>query len=962
MTSTYRGCNSLMDLLDFLTIARFGNYIGPDEDQENDFETEHQHIETNNVESPAAETNEPQEELAESTSMSLVVLPEDKQYYPDPSEVYHGAETLLQEHDTQDLSVPIVAPIKPTYIEAEVPEITHSWEWQTSLMKYPENIRNVALVGNLHHGKSSFFDLLIQETHVLPEKNDIYTNTHILEKERGITIKVHPMSLVLQNSKGKSALFNIMDTPGHSNFLDEVSTSSRYVDGFAIVIDVVEGLLNNTKQIIDYAIEEGLPIILIVNKMDRLILELKLPPAEAYYKIRYCIDQVNNYINTKSPFKNGKYQPLSPVKGNVLFASATCRFVFSLKTFAIKYNEKFGIDVDEFTKRLWGDVFYNQETRKFTRKSDASSKRSFDHFVLEPIYKIITHTLEETKDGLANTLAQLDIYLKPATYKLDVKPLLQTIFMLFFDCSSFADAVLEFVPSPLNPRLLNHYNNKEGIEVEAMKTCDPDGPLVVHIAKLLNYGPNFYALGRVMSGTLEKGNSVSILGEQYSSDYEDVEEAVVSDLWICQSKYKVGIDKACAGNWVLIGGIDSSIIKVATVFHSNQLPEEDMHIFNPVTYIGMSIFKVSIEPFNPSELPRMLEGLRSISKSYGIVEIKAEESGEHVVIGTGEMYLDCVLYDLRRLYSDIQIKVSDPVAKFSETCLETSAIRAFTETPNKQNKITIIAEPLDSDIAVELEKKNLTPKELQSFGWDLMSSLSVWSFGPDTARSNVLLNDTLPDEVDKDAIDSIKDSSKQGFQWAVREGPLCDEPIQHVRFKIIEAKLAAEASQRNSSQVISTIRRACYSAFLLASPRLLEPLYFFEILVPFNHVSVIKPIIEKRRGHIDAEVPVAGTPLKMVTGDIPVIDSVGFETDIRIVSKGEGIISSMVFYKWSIVPGDPLDKDQTVGPLEVAPQLAMAREFVVKTRKRKGLSDEPTIEKYLDQSLMEVLKESGLLE
>lgn len=97
------------------------------------------------------------------------------------------------------------------------------------------------------------------------------------------------------------------------------------------MIDVVEGLLNNTKQIIDYAIEEGLPIILIVNKMDRLILELKLPPAEAYYKIRYCIDQVNNYINTKSPFKNGKYQPLSPVKGNVLFASATCRFVFSLK-------------------------------------------------------------------------------------------------------------------------------------------------------------------------------------------------------------------------------------------------------------------------------------------------------------------------------------------------------------------------------------------------------------------------------------------------------------------------------------------------------------------------------------------------------------------------------------------------------------------------------------------------------
>lgn len=894
--------------------------------------------------------------------MSLVVLPEDKQYYPDASQVYQEAETLLQEHDTQDLSEPIIAPIKPTYVEADIPEMTHSWEWQTSLMNYPEHIRNVALVGNLHHGKSLFFDLLIKDTHVLPENQEFYTNTYVLEKQRGITIKSHPMSLVLKNSKGKSSLFNIMDTPGHSDFLDEISIAARYVDGFAIVIDVVEGLLTSTKKIIDYAIDNGLPIMLIVNKVDRLILELKLPPAEAFYKLRYCIDQVNNYINTKSPFKNGKYPPLSPVKGNVLFASAMCQFVFSLKTFALRYNEKFGINVDEFTKRLWGDVFFDTETRKFVRTSSKTAKRAFEHFVLEPLYKIFTHGLEEDKAELSKTLQKLDIRLKPATYKLDVKPLLQTIFSLFFDTSSFADAVLEFIPNPQNPWLLEQYNNKEGIEVDSMKTCDPNGPLVVHVAKLINYGSDFYALGRVMSGTLQNGDSVSILGEQYSHDYEDAQDGIVSGLWICQSQYKIGVDKVCAGNWALIGGIDSSIIKVATVFQSNQLSEDEMQIFRPVEYIGKSVFKISIDPFNPSELPRMLEGLRSISKSYGIVEIKAEESGEHVVIGPGEMYLDCVLHDLRTLYSNIQIKVSDPVAKFSETCLETSAIRAFTETPNKQNKFTVIAEPLDTKVAQELEKEPLTPKQLQSLGWDVMSSLSVWSFGPDSAKSNVLLNDTLPDEVDRKAMKSIAESAKQGFQWAVREGPLCDEPIQNVCFKIIEAKLATEPSQRNSSQIISTLRRACYSAFLLASPRLLEPCYFFEILVPYSHVSALAPIIEKRRGHVNVETAVAGTPLKIVSGDIPVMESVGFETDIRIVSQGLACVTSLSFDKWSIVPGDPLDKDQVVAPLEVAPQPAMAREFVVKTRRRKGLSDEPTIAKYLDQSLLEVLKESGLLE
>ncbi len=89
--------------------------------------------------------------------------------------------------------------------------------------------------------------------------------------------------------------------------------------------------------------------------------------------------------------------------------------------------------------------------------------------------------------------------------------------------------------------------------------------------------------------------------------------------------------------------------------------------------------KLSVEPLNPSDLPKMVEGLRRISKTYPMSRTRVEESGEHVLFGTGELYLDCVMHDLRHVYSDIEVKVADPVVGFRETVIETSAIKCFAE-------------------------------------------------------------------------------------------------------------------------------------------------------------------------------------------------------------------------------------------------------------------------------------------
>jgi 116 kDa U5 small nuclear ribonucleoprotein component len=717
---------------------------------------------------------------------NAVILHEDKQYYPTAQQVYgEDVETMVQEEDAQPLTQPIIAPVeqkKFTIQEADLPPVHFDRSFMTDLMNFPEQIRNIAFAGHLHHGKTAFMDMLVLETHDITDRLEKktgkkrdeqlrYTDVHMLERERGLSIKSAPMSLVLQSTRGKSHLLNILDTPGHVNFVDEVASSLRLVDGVVLVVDVVEGVQVNTEQIIKHAVLEGLPLTLVVNKMDRLILELKLPPTDAYFKLKHVIEEVNTVIENTLPGQ-GEKRRLSPEKGNVLFACTAMGWCFTLQSFAKMYSDSYsggrsgkGVDAQELARRLWGDIFFNPRKRSFTRKPvEERAKRSFVSFVLEPIYKLYSHTISESPEDLKDTLATLGITLKPSQYKTDAKVLLKLVCEKFFGpCHGFVDMVVDHIPSPLEAaeaKLQRYYTGPLDTNVaRAMKECDQDGPLVVQISKLFNTSDatGFYSFGRVMSGTAKPNSQVRVLGEGYSiDDEEDMSMATISDVWIAETRYNIPTDGVPAGNWVLLGGVDNSIVKSATLVPPVLPDNEEAYIFKPITHFTESIFKIAVEPINPSELPKMLDGLRKINKSYPLIITKVEESGEHVILGTGELYMDCVLHDLRRLYAEMEIKVSDPVTRFCETVLETSAIKCYAQTPNKKNKITMVAEPLDQGIAEDIESGRVSirsPTRVigkffeEKYGWDLLASRSIWAFGPDDLGPNILQDDTIPSEV-----------------------------------------------------------------------------------------------------------------------------------------------------------------------------------------------------------------------
>lgn len=321
----------------------------------------------------------------------------------------------------------------------------------------------------------------------------------------------------------------------------------------------------------------------------------------------------------------------------------------------------------------------------------------------------------------------------------------------------------------------------------------------------------------------------------------------------------------------MLGGLGDAIQKTATVIARNT---EDAAIFKPLEFNTHAVMKLSIEPRKPSELPIMVEALRKVdvysrgysqvTKTYPLVTTKVEESGEYVLFGTGELQLDCAMHDLRHVYSSIDIKVATPVVRFTETVQEKSSLLCFAETPNKANRLAMTAEPLEKGLAedveneivsVNWEKKQFVSFFEQKYNWDKLATRSFWAFGPEVQGANVLLDDTLPSEVNKTLLGEVKNSIVQGFRWACREGPLCEEPIRNIKFKILDATLADSPIYRGGGQIIPTARRVAYSSFLLSSPRLMEPFYQIEIQAPPDLVNTCEEVLSRRRGFIRQVIP-----------------------------------------------------------------------------------------------------------
>ncbi|KAK3391046.1 P-loop containing nucleoside triphosphate hydrolase protein [Podospora didyma] len=832
------------------------------------------------------------------------------------------------------------------------------------LMDKPTNVRNMSVIAHVDHGKSTLTDSLLAKAGIIStgKAGDARaTDTRADEQERGITIKSTAISLygtlpeeedlkdiVGQKSDGKDFLINLIDSPGHVDFSSEVTAALRVTDGALVVVDTVEGVCVQTETVLRQALGERIKPVIIINKVDRALLELQVSKEDLYQSFSRTIESVNVVISTYFDKVLGDVQ-VYPDRGTVAFGSGLHGWAFTIRQFATRYAKKFGVDRAKMMQRLWGDNYFNPATKKWSKNGTHEGKqleRAFCMFILDPIFKIFNAVMNFKKDEITTLLEKLDLKLTPDDREKEGKQLLKAVMRTFLPA---ADCLLEMMilhlPSPVTAQRYRVETLYEGpLDDEAaisIRDCNPKGPLMLYVSKMVPTTDKgrFYAFGRVFSGTVRSGLKVRIQGPNYTpGKKEDLFIKAIQRTVLMMGGKVEPIDDMPAGNIVGLVGIDQFLLKSGTLTTS-----ETAHNLKVMKFSVSPVVQRSVQVKNAQDLPKLVEGLKRLSKSDPCVLTFSNESGEHVVAGAGELHLEICLNDLENDHAGVPLIISDPVVQYRETVAGKSSITALSKSPNKHNRLYMIAEPMDEELAKTIESGKIGPRDdfkararilADEFGWDVTDARKIWAFGPDTNGANLLVDQTKAVQY----LSEIKDSVVSGFQWATREGPVAEEPMRSVRFNIMDVTLHADAIHRGGGQIIPTARRVLYAAALLAEPALLEPVFLVEIQVPEQAMGGVYGVLTRRRGHVFGEEQRPGTPLFTIKAYLPVMESFGFNADLRQGTGGQAFPQS-VFDHWQVLPGgSPLDPTTKTGAL------------VQVMRKRKGLKTEvPGVDNYYDK-------------
>jgi elongation factor 2 len=546
---------------------------------------------------------------------------------------------------------------------------------------------------------------------------------------------------------------------------------------------------------------------------------------------------------------------------------------------------------------------------------------------------------------LEKMLTALNIVLTHDEKSLQQKRLLKAVMQKWLPADkALLEMMVVHLPSPAKAqkyRVENLYSGPmDDPSATSIRNCDPNGPLVMYVSKMVPTPDKgrFYAFGRVFSGTIVSGQKVRILGANYEhGKKDDLYVKSIQRLVMMMGRRTEPVDSVPVGNTCAIVGIDQFLMKSGTL-----CSEESTHPIVTMKFSVSPVVRVAVEPKNPADLPKLVEGLKRLSKSDPLVQCSIEESGEHIVAGAGELHLEICIKDLcEEFMGGAPITVSEPVVSFRETVIQESSEVCLSKSPNKHNRLYVTARPLEDGLAERIDNGKITPKDepkarartlAEEFGWDVTEARKIWCFGPNTNGPNVVVDCTKGVQY----LNEIKDSVVAAFQWVTKEGVLTQENMRGIRFNFMDVVLHTDAIHRGGGQIIPTARRVFYAAQLTAEARLMEPVFLVEIQCPQTVIGGIYAVMNKRRGQIIEEIQRPGTPLTNIKAYLPVMESFGFTADLRSNTGGQAF-PQCVFDHWKVFQGSPFEEGKT-------------KEVCLQTRKRKGLPEEiPPLDRFLDK-------------
>lgn len=409
-------------------------------------------------------------------------------------------------------------------------------------------LRNICILAHVDHGKTTLADHLIASYGggvLHPKQAGRLRFMDYLDEEqrRAITMKSSSIALQYQDH-----YINLIDSPGHMDFCSEVSTAARLSDGALILVDAVEGVHIQTHAVLRQAWIEKLTPCLVLNKIDRLISELRMSPMEAYTRLQRIVHEVNGIV---SAYKSEKYlsdvdsllsaqtgdvndesfefieddeeDTFQPQKGNVVFVCALDGWGFSISDFAEFYASKLGASSSALQKALWGPRYFNAKTKMIVGKKGVSSgtkvRPMFVQFVLEPLWQVYQAALEADGDKgmLEKVIKSFNLSIPPRELQhKDPKAVLQSVMSRWLPLSdTVLSMVIKYLPDPVSaqsfrisrllPKREESGSNSDVLsEAEfvrkSVEACDssPDAPCIAFVSKMFAVSAKMLPRGEIV--------------------------------------------------------------------------------------------------------------------------------------------------------------------------------------------------------------------------------------------------------------------------------------------------------------------------------------------------------------------------------------------------------------------------------------------------------------------------------
>jgi elongation factor G len=669
--------------------------------------------------------------------------------------------------------------------------------------------RNIGIMAHIDAGKTTATERILFYTGITHRIGEVHEGTATMdymeqEQERGITI-----TSAATTCMWKDIRINIIDTPGHVDFTAEVERSLRVLDGAVAVFDSVSGVQPQTETVWRQGDKYKVPRICFVNKMDKNGADFE-----------FVLDTIRKRLGAR------------PVALQIPIGAEA--------------NFKGVVDLIEMKAILWHDETMGAKYSEEPIPADLVKKaEAFRLQLIEVIAETDDVLLEKFLEGETPSIAELKAGIRQATIDLKVFPVICGSAFKNKGVQTLLDAVVDYLPSPLDKPPVEGINPSHPDEKEVRKAEDGE-PLSALVFKLINDPFGKLSFVRIYSGSLKTGDTilnprtgkterVGRLVKMHANKREDITEIYAGDICACVGlkDLKTGDTLSAPHHPIALGAIT--------------FPEP--------------VISVAIEPKTKADQEKMGIALSRLADEDPTFKVRTDEdSGQTIISGMGELHLE-ILVDRMKREHKVEANVGEPKVAFRETIRK----------------------------AAEAEGKYI--RQTGGSGNYGHCKLRVEPNTPGAGYEFV--NDIKGGVVPKEYIKPID----QGVQGALELGILAGYPIVDVKVILYDGSYHEVDSNEMAFKFAGSI--AFKEAARKASPVLLEPVMAVEVTVPEEFMGTIIGDINSRRGRIEGMEHAAGS--QVIKAIVPLKEMFGYVNDIRSSTQGRASYS-MQFARYEEAP------------------------------------------------------------